>query len=91
MKIKDKTYDLKELSSTIDFSRNKLTKINDNVYLTNYQIDVLKRNGIDINNATSIKQIIFEASEIYEDTLDEELDEVIDQLCERNYYENTHK
>lgn len=91
MKIKDKTYDLKELSSTIDFSRNKLTKINDNIYLTNYQIDVLKRNGIDINNATSIKQIIFEASEIYEDTLDEELDEVIDQLCERNYYENTHK
>lgn len=91
MKIKDKTYDLKELSSTIDFSRNKLTKINDNIYLTNYQIDILKRNGIDINNATSIKQIIFEASEIYEDTLDEELDEVIDQLCERNYYENTHK
>lgn len=91
MKIKDKTYDLKELFSTIDFSRNKLTKINDNIYLTNYQIDILKRNGIDINNATSIKQIIFEASEIYEDTLDEELDEVIDQLCEKNYYENTHK
>ncbi len=91
MQVKDSIYNLKDLTSEIDFKKNKLIKVNENILLTNYQIDVLKRNGIDVNNAPSIKHIIFEASEIYEDTLDEELDEVIDQLCERNYYENTNK
>ena len=75
----------------IDFDKNKLKKVNDKLLLTNYQIEVLKRNGIEPSNYSSLKEIIFDAEEVYEETLDEELDLVLSELSERNYYENTNK
>lgn len=86
-----KKYDINELVSQLDFESNKLQKVNDNLVLTKYQIDVLTRNGIDLQTVTSLHDIIYEAEEIYEDTLDEELEQVLDELSERNYYENTNK
>lgn len=84
-------YDINELVSQLDFESNKLQKVNDNLVLTRYQIDVLTRNGIDLQTVTSLHDIIYEAEEVYEDTLDEELEQVLDELSERNYYENTNK
>lgn len=84
-------YDINELVSQLDFESNKLQKVNDNLVLTKYQIDVLTRNGIDLQTVTSLHDIIYEAEEVYEDTLDEELEQVLDELSERNYYENTNK
>ena len=80
-----KKYDINELVSQLDFESNKLQKVNDN------QIDVLTRNGIDLQKVASLHDIIYEAEEVYEDTLDEELEQVLDELSERNYYENTNK
>ena len=92
-------YDINKLVSQLDFESNKLQKvndnmgitINDNLVLTKYQIDVLTRNGIDLQTVASLHDIIYEAEEVYEDTLDEELEQVLDELSERNYYENTNK
>lgn len=84
-------YDINKLVSQLDFESNKLQKVNDNLILTKYQIDVLTRNGIDLQTVTSLHDIIYEAEEVYEDTLDEELEQVLDELSERNYYENTNK
>lgn len=84
-------YDINKLVSQLDFESNKLQKVNDNLALTKYQIDVLTRNGIDLQTVTSLHDIIYEAEEVYEDTLDEELEQVLDELSERNYYENTNK
>ncbi len=84
-------YDINKLVSQLDFESNKLQKVNDNLVLTKYQIDVLTRNGIDLQIVTSLHDIIYEAEEVYEDTLDEELEQVLDELSERNYYENTNK
>lgn len=84
-------YDINKLVSQLDFESNKLQKVNDNLVLTKYQIDVLTRNGIDLQTITSLHDIIYEAEEVYEDTLDEELEQVLDELSERNYYENTNK
>lgn len=84
-------YDINKLVSQLDFESNKLQKVNDNLVLTKYQIDVLTRNGIDLQTVTSLHDIIYEAEEVYEDTLDEELEQVLDELSERNYYENTNK
>ncbi len=84
-------FDIDKLTKEIDFNANALKKVNDNLYLTNYQIDVLKRNEINPENYNSLKDIIYIAEEAYEDTLDEELDLVLNELSERNYYENTNK
>ena len=87
----NKEYNIKELLDTIDFNKNKLTKVNDKLMLTNYQIEVLKRFDIIPENYTSLSSIICDAEEVYEETLDEELDVILSELQERNYYENTNK
>ncbi len=84
-------YNIKELLNSIDFNKNKLTKVNDKLMLTNYQIEVLKRFDIIPENYTSLSSIICDAEEVYEETLDEELDVILSELQERNYYENTNK
>jgi hypothetical protein len=84
-------YNIDELVASLDIKKNMLTKVNDKINLTNYQIDCLKRNNIDIYHASSLKEIIYLAEEAYEETLDEELDIILGELSERNYYENTNK
>lgn len=87
----NKEYNIKELLNSIDFNKNKLTKVNDKLMLTNYQIEVLKRFDITPENYSSLSSIISDAEEVYEETLDEELDAILSELQERNYYENTNK
>ena len=87
----NKEYNIKELLDSIDFNKNKLTKVNDKLMLTNYQIEVVKRFDIIPENYTSLSSIICDAEEVYEETLDEELDVILSELQERNYYENTNK
>lgn len=84
-------YNINELINDIDFNKNKYQKINDKLYLTNYQIEVLRRFDIEPSNYQEIKSIIYEAEEAYEETKDEELDQILNELSERNYYENTNK
>ena len=91
MKVKDSTYNIDELVSNLDFESNMLKTVNEKLSLTNYQIEVLKRNDINPENYSSLREIIYLAEDAYEDTLDEELELVLDQLSERNYYENTNK
>ena len=85
----NKEYNIKELLDSIDFNKNKLTKVNDKLMLTNYQIEVLKIFDIIPENYSSLSSIICDAEEVYEETLDEELDAILSELQERNYYENT--
>ncbi len=86
-----KEYNIKELLNSIDFEKNKLSKVNDKLMLTNYQIEVLKRFDINPENYHSLSSIICDAEEVYEESLDEELDTILNELQERNYYENTNK
>lgn len=79
------------LLNDINIDQYKTQKVNDYITLTNYQIEVLKRFDIDPSLYTKLKDIIYVAEEIYEETLDEDLNMVLDELSERNYYENTNK
>lgn len=79
------------LLNDINIDQYNPQKVNDYITLTNYQIEVLKRFDIDPSLYTKLKDIIFVAEEIYEETLDEDLNMVLDELSERNYYENTNK
>ena len=82
---------IESLLNDINIDQYKTQKINDYITLTNYQIEVLKRFDIEPSLYTKLKDIIYIAEEIYEETLDEDLNIVLDELSERNYYENTNK
>lgn len=85
-----KEYNINELLNNIDFNKNKLVKINEKLYLTNYQIEVLNKYEIDFQNL-NLSSIIFLGEEILEEDDYDDLDEIIRELAERNYYENTNK
>ena len=85
-----KKYNINELLNDIDFNKNKLVKVNEKLYLTNYQIEVLNKYEIDFQNL-NLSSIIFLGEEILEEDDYDDLDEVIRELTERNYYENTNK
>lgn len=84
-------YNINELIDDIDFESNKLVKITDKLYLTNYQIEILTKYNINYKELGSLSSIIFMAEEILEEDEYEDLDEITKELSERNYYENTNK
>lgn len=86
-----KDYNLNDLLNNIDFESNRLVKINNKLYLTNYQIEILNKYNIDYKNLGNLSSIIYVAEEILEEDDYEDLDEIIRELAERNYYENTNK
>ncbi len=78
-----------ELLKTL--SGNSLNKVNDKVYLTNYQIDMLNKYKIPYKNANSITEILFYLNEIDDEDADEEFETLARELQERAYYNETHK
>ena len=74
-------------------TQNKLVKVNNNLYLKQYQIDVLDSFHIEYKNCSSISEILFLIDDALEsDAGDIELlEEVADSLQEFNYYHNTNK
>jgi hypothetical protein len=80
------------ISETIN--NNSLVKINDNLYLKRYQIDVLDSYHIDYKTCSSVSELLFLIDDILEnDEIDDYdmLAEVADSLQEFNYYHNTNK
>ena len=84
--------EIENILTTIDFENNKLVKINNNLYLTNNQINILKRYNIDYKTSNSIRDLMIKIEYIldYEEDV-EELDTLLIDLQTRQYYENTNK
>ena len=87
-------YKIEELLNAIDFEQNKLQKTKQDLFLTNYEIAVLKKYHIDYYNCKTAKEILQKVENIISD-LDEleqeELDQVEMSIAERDYYQNTNK
>jgi len=68
-----------------------LNRINDKLYLTNKEIEVLEK--YDIEYHTSINDLLFKIDEILNDADGEypDLEEVSNSIAEFNYYHNTNK
>ena len=85
----------KELNNLIEntIHKNLLVKINEKLYLKQYQIDILELNHIPYQNCHSIAEILFLIDEALEDSdgMDDSLDDVAKDLQEFNYYHNTNK
>ncbi len=84
--------EINDILNNIDFENNKLIKINENLYLTNNQIDILKRYNIDYETSNSLRDLMIKIEDIldYEEDIPE-LEDLLDKLSERNYYEFTNK
>lgn len=68
-----------------------MNKINDKLYLSNNQIDILNRYNIEFKSK-SIEELMFELDEILNDDPDyEDLEKLSLELAEFNYYYNTKK
>lgn len=73
---------------------NSLVKINDKLYLKQYQIEVLDYYHIEYQKCASISEILFLIEDILENEEVEDrdlLEEVATSLQEFNYYHNTNK
>lgn len=90
MIVNGEKYNLKDLVNSINFNDNQLINVSDKLELTRYQIDVLTKWKIPYQNS-NLNDIIYELEQAYEECDDEELEIVLDELSERNYYQNTNK
>ena len=87
-------YNIEELLGVIDFEKNKFQTPKQNLFLTNYEIAVLKKYHIDYDNCKTAKEILQRVESSISDLEDleqEELDQVSMSIAERDYYQNTNK
>ncbi len=59
--------------------------------LSNEQIDILKEYNIDYLSCKSLNELIYKIETIYDETNDDVLNNLLDVLSERDYYENYNK
>ena len=64
-----------------------LKRRENNMLLSDYQVSVLNRNGINYNNFGNIRELLFEIENCLDDYFDDELDMVSQQLSEYIYNE----
>ena len=87
-------YDIEKIVSNMDFKSLELVNLNNGLSLTNNEIMILDRYGIDYKQCSSLKEILSLIEEVftYGEVDDfEELDGVSQTIAERDYYQNTNK
>ena len=91
MKVNNKEIDISDVIKENDNSDIILIRRKNRMLLSNYQVDVLKRNGIDYNLYNNTHDLLFDVEEVLNENYDEELDLVSMQLAEFIYYNETKK
>ncbi len=85
-------FDIDSISSSLDFESNSLVECGKGIYLTNYEISVLDRYGINYKKCTNLKEILYYIEDILnENSTIEELESISLSISERDYYLNTNK
>lgn len=91
MKIGKTELDLKD---AINYANNDsiiLKRRENNLLLSDFQIDVLKSNGIDYLNYSNLSLLLFDIEEMLNANFDDNLDLVSSQISEMLYYNSTNK
>lgn len=88
MIISDK-YDFNDLVAGED----SFVKKHNNIYISDKQVNILKKYNININDFNNLSELIFAIEEYLNSATEylEELDQVSQTLSEYNYYTNTNK
>ena len=82
-------FDKIEVDINPDYTMMK--RVKDKLYLSQEQIDILKEFNIDYMKYNNLKELILELEELYETSGDDVLNNLLDILSERDYYENYNK
>ena len=91
MIIKNKDVSIDEAIKFSNYQELLLNRRENGMLLSDYQIAVLNRNGIDYKKYGNVRELIFEIENCLDDYFDDELDIVSSQLSEYIYYNDTNK
>ena len=88
MLINGKEVNIEEILQSSNFKEH--LRQDNNLGLSEYQISVLKRNKINSEVGT-LKELIYLINDTLIDCDDEALELILEEISERDYYENTNK
>lgn len=92
MEVNGKKLDIDSLTKDVYNDKSMIQMRGNGIYLSDNQIEVLKRYDIDYKKYISLNSLIFEIEEILNNDVDaNDLEEVSSRLSELNYYNNTNK
>lgn len=92
MKINGEEIDVNEITKDIYNDKGMLKMRGNGIYLSDDQVNVLRRYDIDYNKYSSLGSLIFDIEEILNEETDvEDLEEISQRLAELNYYNYTNK
>ncbi len=91
MKINEKEVSVNEAIHFSNYDNLLLKHRNNGLLLSDYQLDILKRNDFDINKYSSMQELLFDIEDYLNEEYDLELDLVSSQLAEFIYYRDTKK
>ena len=91
MRINNNDISLDEAIKFANHNELFLRRRENNILLSDYQISVLSRNGIDYKKYGNVRELMFDIENYLNEYYDEELDLVSSQLSEFIYYNDTKK
>ena len=68
-----------------------MKKVKDKLYLSQEQMDILKEFNIDYMQYNNLRELILALEGLYETSRDDAINNLLDILSERDYYENYNK
>lgn len=87
--VRSMDYDKIEVDINPDYTMMK--KVKDKLYLSQEQMDILKEFNIDYMQYSNLRELIMTLEELYETSGDDVINNLLDVLSERDYYENYNK
>lgn len=91
MLINNKEVSVDSLIKELNIESDYIKRRSNGLYLSDNQIEVLRKYGINYEKYTNLNSLIFEIEEILNEQELEDLEEVSSKLAELNYYNNTNK
>ena len=82
-------FNIEDLVNSINFEENSIAYIKNDIVLTQKEINILKELDINYESYTSMSSLIIALDEYVDD--DPELEEVLKDMSDRNYYMNVNK
>ena len=84
--------DLSNLEVEINPDYTMMKKVNNKgLFLSQEQVDILSSYNIDYSKYSSIRELMIEVEEVFEECGDDILNNLLNVLAERDYYENYKK
>lgn len=91
MKILGKEVSVDDAVRYADIDKVLVKRRENNILLSDYQVEVLKRANIDYKSFINMHELLFEIEEYLNEVYDDELDSISKQLAEYIYYGETKK